>query len=143
MSKHENRDPINLLGFGVFIIIVSLIIINFPNVFNDLFSWFRSLEFGKIIIIPNSLIWPLIWLLIGGGVWNLASCGIRLLTNINKRKSISDGFRGLFFLVSSFFLREYSYNLISFTSLLSSLLISLGTLIVLSSILSYKYLKHN
>ncbi|MGB9622987.1 MAG: hypothetical protein ACPL07_03990, partial [Candidatus Bathyarchaeia archaeon] len=82
MSKHQDKDPINLLSFGVFIIIVSLIIINFPNVFNDLFSWFRSLEFGKIIIIPNSLILPLIWLLLGVGVWNLLSCGIRMLTNI-------------------------------------------------------------
>lgn len=143
MSKHEDRDPLSLLSFGVFIVIVSLIIINFPNIFNDLFSWLRDLEFGKIIIIPNSLIWPLIWLLIGGGIWNLVSCGIRLLMNINKRKSISDGFRGLFFLMASFFFREYSYNLMSFTTLLSSLLIVLGTLIVISSILSYKYMKHN
>lgn len=143
MSKHEDRDPLSLLSFGIFIVIVSLIIINFPNIFNDLFSWLRNIEFGKIIIIPNSLIWPLIWLLIGGGIWNLVSCGIRLLMNINKRKSISDGFRGLFFLMASFFFREYSYNLMSFTTLLSSLLIILGTLIVISSMLSYKYMKHN
>jgi len=143
VSKHGDRDPINLLSFGVFIVLVSFIIINFPNVFNDLFLWLRGLEFGKIMIIPNSLIRPLIWLLIGTGVWNLLSCCLRILTNINKRKSISDGFKGLFFLVASFFFENYSHNLISFTSLLSGLLISLGTLIVLSSILSYKYLKHN
>lgn len=136
-----DKDPLGLLGFGVFIVTVSLIIMNFPNSFSELFSWLRRLEFGKVVIIPNSLLWPLIWMLIGGGLWNLVSCGIRLLVNINRRKSISDGFRGLFLITASFFFREYSYSLISFTTLVSSLLISLGTLIVLASLVSYKYLK--
>ncbi|MGQ9680309.1 MAG: hypothetical protein ACUVV4_06035 [Candidatus Bathyarchaeia archaeon] len=141
MPEPGDKDPLDLLGFGVFIVTVSLIIMNFPNLFSELFSWLRRLEFGKVIIIPNSLLWPLIWMLIGGGLWNLVSCGIRLLTNINRRKSVSDGSRGLFLIIASFFFREYSYGLMPFTTLVSSLLISLGILIVLASLVSYKYLK--
>lgn len=129
-------DPLGIVSFGVFLIIVAIDFIIYPEIPSDVITWLRSWKTGPTML-PDSLVWPLIWFLTATGIWSLVQAAIRIVSRIRMRNSISDAFSGMFMLTAAFLFKEYASRLISLNVLLSGLVISLGALILLGSGTAY------
>lgn len=125
-------DPLDRAGFGALLIILSSVLLLYPETPSELLFWLYSWRDGPAML-PRSITWPLISLLTLVGIWNLLKAGVRLWMGINPKRGVMESLNGSFLLVVAFLLREYAERLMPITALIPSIIMVIGCIIIIRS----------
>ena len=127
------RDPLEGVGFGVFLITVAVIALSFPGIHLEAIDWLSSWVDTGPTSIPANLMLPLIWFLAAMGVWELLAAVIKLVSGFGAGHIVGEVSGAMFTLGVAYLLREYMLGTIAWKVLLSGSIILLGTSILLTA----------
>lgn len=128
-------DLLDRIEFGVLLIILSLILLLYPEAPSEFLLWLFSLRSGPAMP-PRAILWPLIYLLALTGIWEFLKAGTRLWAGADIRRGATDILDGSLLSVIAFILREYAERLIPITALPPLLGIAVGSMIILRTLVS-------
>ncbi len=126
-------DYLDGVGFGVFLIAVAWVYLQYPWVGTELVAWFRTWVNGPTYL-PVILVEPIFLFFIIMGGWGLAEGGLRMISGrISRGLGNIVGALGNFAI--AYLIRSYGQGLIAASGLLPGFVIIIGASIVLSAIL--------
>jgi uncharacterized RDD family membrane protein YckC len=74
LREWGERDFLEGIGFGVFLLVVATIAFNYPGIHRVLFSWVRGWGMSGLTPVPGELLPPLYWFYTAMGTWSVISC---------------------------------------------------------------------
>ena len=130
----RSTDYLDGVGFGVFLIAVAWVYLQYPLVAQEIVAWFQTWVNGPTIL-PVILVDPIILFFLIMGIWGLVEGGLRMFSGrVTKGLGNVVGALGSFAIV--YLIRSYGQGLIDGSSLLPGFVIIIGASIVLSAIVS-------
>ncbi len=136
LEARRRTDPIGAAGFGVFLIVVAVIYINFPGVFGGFIDWLSSWADTGPTMLPTTLVEPVVWFFLGMGAWSIAAALIRGLSGMRTSAAVRDFFGGLANFGIAYVLREYAAGALTWITFIALFFIILGGSILLSGIVN-------
>jgi hypothetical protein len=134
VERATRTDYLDGVGFGVFIIAVAWVYLQYPWVGTELVAWFQTWVNGPTYL-PVILVEPIFLFFIIMGVWGIAEGGLRMISGRISR-GLGNVVSGLGNLAIAYLIRSYGQGLIGASGLLPGFVIIIGASIVLSAILS-------
>lgn len=104
--EDEGTDPLEAMGFGVFLVVVATIALNYPGLFRSLLGWVMGFGDG-VFRLPVVLLPPLYWFLMAMGTWEVISGVIRYYGRIRPWKVWDDAASAGFNFVAANVIRTY------------------------------------
>jgi hypothetical protein len=144
--RHEMRERDGWWGavraFG-FLIVIGLMISQYPNVFSLIGAYFKSWGAHGYPILPgHDLGQALIFLLTASGVWGLVSASLRFAFTDSLRRPMREVVGALFALyVASSFTRYYA-GAIRGTGLVLAFFVGLAVVVIANAVISYFFPRH-
>lgn len=127
-------DYLDGVGFGVFLITVAWVYLQYPWVTQEIIAWFHTWVNGPTIL-PVILAEPIVLFFLIMGFWGLAEGGLRMISGrVTRGLGNIVGALGSFAI--AYMVRSYGQGLIDGSSLLPGFIIIIGASIVLSAIVS-------
>jgi len=126
-----NRDPLGLIEFGLFLLVVGVTFQMNPTLAGDFISWVELMADGEILVRPPQE------LLRSGTIFfglislsNFFTASVRLLLDKNTRRIMSDVFSGVAILALTYLIKLYTDYAITGTMILALEAIVIGGLII-------------
>jgi len=126
-----NGDPLGLIEFGLFLLVVGVTFQMNPTLAGDFISWVELMADGEILVRPPQE------LLRSGTIFfglislsNFFTASVRLLLDKNTRRIMSDVFSGVAILALTYLIKLYTDYAITGTMILALEAIVIGGLII-------------
>jgi len=135
-GRESRRDPLDLLEFGLFLLVLGAVFLSKPDILTELIDWARLMaDIGTPIRPPAPLISgaTLFFGLIG--LSNLFTAMVRMLMDKVWRRILPDLLSGAGFLAFAYLMTLYAKEAIALTNVLAMMAIVFGALVVLYTVL--------
>ena len=130
-ESSKTKDYFGILSFGIFIIVVGVILITNPNLFSELGTWVeRMADQGNVVRPPDGLIFSGIVFFGLLGVSDLIKVALRLAVDSSRRKALSDVHSGIALVGFAYFLHLYGERAISWQLTLAFEIVVIGLLVI-------------
>ena len=127
----EERDPLDVLGFGFFLVIVGIILYTYGNPLWDFISWAESMGNAGSLLKPPIRLLDVAYMLFGlSGLSNIATVALRFTVDRNPRRIMSDLLSGIGLGAFAYLVSMYAADTISFSGVIGSQAIVVGLLII-------------
>ena len=142
-ERRERHDwePIDaawgaVTGVG-YLIIIGLMVFWYPDVFTLIVKYLESWgTYGHPVLPGHALGQVLIFLFTAGGVWGIATSGLRLVITSRIAKPLRDVVGGLFSLYVAFILTAFYGNTLNGAGLVLAFFVGLAGMIVMDAMIS-------
>jgi hypothetical protein len=132
-------DYLDGVGFGVFLIGLAWVYIQYPSVWGEIVTWFRSWVNGPTML-PVSLTEPIFLFFVIMSVWGLIEGALRMMSG-RVAKGIGNVVGALGGFAVAYIVMIYGQGKINGVDLLPGFIIIIGATIVLSAVVnSFRYL---
>ena len=131
-SEWGERDFLEGVGFGVFLLVVATIALNYPGVHRVLFDWVRSWGVSGLTPVPGQLLPPLYWFFTAMGTWSLISAVIRYYSGWNSWRAAQDVVGGVFNFFMVYLIQRYGTAAFTWRILFPAFLVFVGAQVVIS-----------
>jgi hypothetical protein len=135
-GKEPRGDPLGLVEFGLFLLVVGVVYKTNTNVTSVFLNWVRRMIELEIAISPPSTLVmsaALFFSLIGFS--NLLTAVMRVMIDKVWGRILQDVLTGIGFLLIAYIVRQYGQNIITWTNVLAYGAIVFGGLVMLYAIL--------
>jgi len=127
----EERDPLDALGFGFFLVIAGIIFTTYGNPLWEFISWAESMGDAGSLIKPPARLLDIAYMLFGlSGLSNIVTVALRFTVDRNPRRIMSDLLSGIGLGAFAYLISLYSADSISFSGVIGSQAILVGVLII-------------
>jgi len=127
----EERDPLDALGFGFFLVIAGIIFYTYGNPLWDFISWVESMGDAGSLIKPPIRLLDVAYMFFGlSGLANLVTVALRFTVDRNPRRIMSDLLSGIGLGVFAYLISLYAADTLSFSRVIGSQAIVVGLLII-------------
>ena len=135
-GREPRGDPLGLVEFGLFLLIVGVVYKANPNVTSVFINWVgRMAELEVAISPPSTLVASATLFLNLIGFSNLFTAVIRVMIDKVWGRILQDVLTGIGFLSIAYLVRQYGQNIITWTNVLAYGAIVFGGLVMLYAIL--------
>ena len=135
-GRDSERDPLGLLEFGLFLLVVGGVFMSNPGVLSELVDWATLMsEVGAPIRPQASLISSVTLFFTLVGVSNLFTAVVRVLMDKVWRRILSDLLAGAGSLAFAYLISLYAKDAIAFTNVIAVEAIVFGVSVVLYAVL--------
>jgi len=131
-SEWGERDFLEGVGFGVFLLVVATIALNYPGIHRVLFDWVRSWGVFGLTPVPGQLMPPLYWFFTAMGTWSLISAVIRYYSGWNSWRATQDLVGGVFNFFLVYLIQRYGTAAFTWRILFPAVLVFVGAQVVIS-----------
>jgi len=134
-KRREEMGPDYLdgVGFGVFLIVVAWVYLQFPAVFSNFLRWFEKWTNGPTIL-PLVLVEPIALFFTLMGAWGIVEGAIRSASG-RVSKGIGNIVGGFMSLALAYMFRAYGAGTLAPSALLPAFIIIIGAGILISALL--------
>ena len=132
LDEWGERDILDGVGFGVFLLVVATVALNYPGVHRVLFSWVRGWGVSGFTPVPGELLPPLYWFFTSMGTWSMISAVIRYFSGWNSWRATQDLVGGVFNYYMVYLIQRYGTTAFTWGTLFPAFLVFVGAQIVLS-----------
>jgi uncharacterized RDD family membrane protein YckC len=126
------RDFLEGIGFGVFLLVVATIAFNYPGIHRVLFNWVRGWGMSGLTPVPGELLPPLYWFFTAMGTWSVISAVIRYYSGWNSWRAAQDLVGGVFNFFMVYMIQRYGTAAFTWNVLFPAFLVFVGAQIVIS-----------
>jgi len=133
-ERHHAPDYLDGVGFGVFLIAIAWVYLQYPWVWSEFVSWFQSWTNGPTML-PALLVQPIVLFFLIMGAWGLIEGGLRVVSGRFGR-GIGNAVGGMFCFGIAYMVQLYGQGQLSGSSLLPGFIILIGAAIVVSAIVN-------
>ncbi len=124
-------DVIGLVGFAIFLVVAAVVFALNPNLFQDLWTWFRPLlTEGRVTRPPEPLIVSAILFFGMNGLGGFVPAYLRLAMTRRRSRALADGLSSLGTVVFSVLLVVYLERIVTGPILLATVVGVIGVLIL-------------
>ncbi len=135
-EQRKTKDYFGILSFGIFIIVVGVILITNPNLFSELGTWVeRMADQGNVVRPPDGLIFSGVVFFGLLGISDFIKVVLRLAVRSPRRKALSDIHSGIALVGFAYFLHLYGNDVISWQLTLAFEIVVIGLLVISHSAL--------
>lgn len=136
-GREEPRgDPLGVVEFGLFLLVVGAVYMSNPNILNSFVSWVRTMSDLQTAIRPPATLINSAALFFGLiGVSNLLTAGIRTMVDKVWRRILPDILAGLGLLAFAYVINLYGQRVIAWTNILAIMAIVFGAMVILYTFL--------
>lgn len=134
--RRREPDYMGGVGFGVFLIIVAWVFLQYPVIGQWFIDWFKEWESSGPTALPVVLVEPVSLFFLAFGEWEILSGFIRWGVGNRLSAVVSDITGGLFGVALGYAFREYGADVIAWGSMLPIFIILVGGSILLSAFFS-------
>jgi uncharacterized RDD family membrane protein YckC len=136
MSDWGDRvDPLDSAGFGVFLIVVATIALNFPGLSTVLVEWVRSWSASGVSWPPSELATPVYWFFMAMGSWSIIEAVIRYLMNWSPHKAPQGIVGGVFNFLLAYLVQYYGFSFFSWRVVVPLVIVLVGTQMFIGGLL--------
>ena len=127
----EERDPLDALGFGFFLVIAGIIFYTYGNPLWDFVSWVESMGDAGSLIKPPARLLDVAYTFFGlTGLANIVTVAFRFTVDRNPRRIMSDLLTGAGLIAFAYLISMYAADTLSFSGVIGSQAIIVGLLII-------------
>jgi len=130
--ERGETDFLGGMGFGVFLLVVATIALNYPGIHRVLFSWVRGWAESGLTPVPGELLPPLYWFFTAMGTWSIISAVIRHYSGWNSWRATQDLVGGVFNFFMVYLIRRYGTAAFTWNILFPAFLVFVGAQIVIA-----------
>ena len=130
----RGSDYLDGVGFGVFLIAIAWVYLQYPWVWDELLTWFRGWVNGPTIL-PVILTQPIFLFFVIMGVWGILEGGLRMASG-RVMRGLGNVVGALGSFAIAYMIQLYGQGAISGNALLPGFIIIIGASIVLSAIVN-------
>lgn len=134
--RRREPDYMGGVGFGVFLIIVAWVFLQYPAIGQWFIDWFKEWQSAGPTALPVVLVEPMSLFFLAFGGWEILSGFIRWGVGGRLSAAVSDVAGGLFGVALGYAFREYGAGVIAWGSMLPIFIILVGGSILLSAFFS-------
>ena len=131
--RRRGPDYLDGVGFGVFLIAVAYMYLQFPWVFDEIIRWLRTWSRAGPTMLPVILVDPVALFFIIMGGWGIVEGALRIIAGRIK-KGVGNIVGGIFGLSIAYVLYLYQDGSIQSSAILPILIILLGASIAVSAL---------
>lgn len=130
-QRRKTKDYIGVLSFGIFVIVVGVILITNPNLFSEIGTWVEQMtDKGTVVRPPDGLIFSGAVFFGLMGVSNFIKVALRLAVDSSRRTALSEMHSGVALVCFAYFLHLYSNYGISWQLTLALEIVAIGLLVI-------------
>ena len=131
-QRRKTKDYIGVLSFGIFVIVVGVILITNPNLFSEIGTLVEQMtDKGTVVRPPDGLIFSGAVFFGLMGVSNFIKVALRLAVDSSRRTALSEMHSGVALVCFAYFLHLYSSNPdISWQLTLALEIVAIGLLVI-------------
>lgn len=136
-GREERRgDPLGIVEFGLFLLIVGVVYISNPDILSGFISWVRTMaDLGTMFRPPTPLISSAVLFFALIGFSNLLTASIRVMVDKVWRRILSDVLAGAGLLLFAYLINLYGQHAITWTNVIAVMAIAFGALVIAYSLL--------
>jgi hypothetical protein len=127
-------DYLDGVGFGVFLIVVAWVYLQYPWVWDAIVAWFRTWTNGPTML-PLILSQPIFLFFAMMGVWGILEGGLRMVSG-RVMRGLGNVVSALGSFALAYMIQLYGQGSLSGSALLPGFIIIIGASIVLSAIVN-------
>jgi len=131
-SERGERDFFEGIGFGVFLLVVATIALNYPGIHRVLFNWVSGWGMSGLTPVPGELLPPLYWFFTAMGTWSLISAVIRYYSGWYSWRATQDMVGGVFNFFMVYLIQRYGTAAFTWNILFPAFLVFVGAQIVIA-----------
>ena len=131
-GERGERDILEGIGFGVFLLVVATIALNYPGIHRVLFNWVRGWGGSGLTPVPGELLSPLYWFFTAMGTWSIISAVIRYYSGWNSWRATQDIVGGVFNFLMVYLIQRYGTAAFTWNILFPAFLVFVGAQIVIA-----------
>lgn len=110
-QRRKTKDYVSVLSFGIFVIVIGVILITNPNLFSEIGTWVEQMtDKGTVVRPPDGLIFSGAVFFGLMGVSNFIKVALRLAVDSSRRTALSEMHSGVALVCFAYFLHLYSNN---------------------------------
>jgi hypothetical protein len=130
--RESDRDPLGILEFGLFLLVVGVVFITNPDIPSEVIDWVRLMADLETPIRPTrTILSSATMFFILTGLSNLFTAGVRLLIDKVWRRILQDVLSGAGILAFAYLVSLYAKEALTWTNVLAIGAVVLGALMVL------------
>ena len=130
-QRRKTKDYIGVLSFGIFVIVVGVILITNPNLFSEIGTLVEQMtDKGTVVRPPDGLIFSGAVFFGLMGVSNFIKVALRLAVDSSRRTALSEMHSGVALVCFAYFLHLYSNYAISWQLTLALEIVAIGLLVI-------------
>jgi len=135
-GEEPRGDPLGIVGFGLFLLVVGLVFQMNTGVHTDFLSWVRSMADSEAFVMPPRILINSAMLFFGLiGLSNFLTAAIRFLVDKDRGRITTDVLSGVGLLAFAYLINLWSSGAVTWTMVLAYEAILVGALIILGSVL--------
>lgn len=136
MGEWNNKvDPLDSAGFGVFLIVIATIALNYQGLHVVLVEWVRSWSVSGLSWPPAELAPAVYWFFTAMGSWSIISATIRYLTGWSPWRAPQEIIGGVFNFLLAYLVRSYGFEFFSWRVMVPLFIILVGSQILMGGLL--------
>jgi len=128
-------DPLDSAGFGVFLIVLAAIALNYPGIHIILADWVSSWSVNGLTWPPAELEPAVIWFLTAMGAWSLVSAVLRYNMGWSPWRAPQDIIGGVFNFLLAYLVRLYGFDFFTWSIIIPLFLVLVGAQILIGGLL--------
>ena len=133
---------IDNLGFGVFLLVVAWMVLEYPFFWGEFISWLKSVS-GEITMIPISIVEPAAVFLTIMGAWGIANGVIRGFIGDRYQRAVNNNVSGCFNFALVYFLLRYASGTLASSFIIPTFVIFIGLSIIASGLVNGLMMDHS
>jgi hypothetical protein len=135
-GEEPRGDPLGIVGFGLFLLVVGLVFQMNTGVHTDFLTWIESMaESEAFVMPPGTLVNSAVFFFGLIGLSNFLTAAIRFLVDKNMGRIITDILSGVGLLAFAYLINLWSHGSLTWTIVIAYEAIIVGVLIILGSLL--------
>lgn len=135
-GAEPRRDPLGLVGFGLFLLVVGLVFQMNTGVHTEFLTWVESMADSEALVMPPETLLNSAVLFFGLiGLSNFLTAVIRFLIDKDRGRITTDVLSGVGILAFAYLINLWSSGAVTWTMVLAYEAILVGALIILGSVL--------
>lgn len=131
----SEADPLDSAGFGVFLIVVATIALNYQGLHIVLVEWVRSWGVSGLSWPPADLAPAAYWFFMAMGSWSIISATIRYLTGWSPWRAPQDIVGGVFNFLLAYLVRSYGFEFFTWSVMVPLFIVLIGAQIMIGGLL--------
>jgi len=131
----DRVDPLDSAGFGVFLIVVATVALNFQGLGAVLLEWIRSWGVSGLSWPPAELAPAAYWFFVAMGSWSIIAALIRYLTGWSPHKAPQDIVGGVFNFVLAYIIQFYGFDFFTWRFIIPLFIVMVGAQMFLGGLL--------
>lgn len=137
-GEEPKGDPLGIVGFGLFLLVVGLVFQMNTGVHTDFLSWVRSMADSEAFVMPPRALINSAVLFFGLiGLSNFLEAAIRFLVDKDPGRITTDVLSGVGFLAFAYIINLWSLGSITWTMVVAYQAIIIGVLVILGSFIRH------